>query len=79
MTNQHELVRHQVRSQDRKNRVFVQATTACADKRQGHRTSPKIIGDALEVWVTEKTRELAALNTNRWNHYVRSGMAFRRV
>ncbi len=36
-------------------------------------------GYRLDPAMTEKTRELAALNTNQWNHYVRSGMAFRRV
>ena len=36
------------------------------------------IGYFLDRELTRKTRELASLNDNQWNHYRRSGMAFRR-
>jgi len=35
------------------------------------------IGMHYSPGVTVKTREMAALNTNQYNHYLRSGLAFR--
>lgn len=36
------------------------------------------LGYGLDHPLTAKTRSLARLNANPWNHYVRSGLAFRR-
>ena len=36
------------------------------------------VGYALDEMLTSSARELAALNTSPWNHFVRSGLAFRR-
>jgi SAM-dependent methyltransferase len=36
-------------------------------------------GYRLDQRLTQQTRELAAQNTNHWNHFVRSGMAFVRA
>lgn len=36
------------------------------------------IGYRFDALLTNQTRVLAAQNNNQWNHYVRSGMAFRR-
>lgn len=37
------------------------------------------IGYEVDQKLTEQTRRLAAINQNPWNHYVRSGLAFRRA
>ena len=37
------------------------------------------IGYGLDEELTTRTRNLAALNRSPWNHYVRSGLAFRRI
>lgn len=37
------------------------------------------IGYRLDVQLSDQTRRLAAINQNPWNHYLRSGLAFRRV
>lgn len=36
------------------------------------------IGFDLDAKLTNRTRELARLSESKWNHYARSGMAFRR-
>lgn len=35
------------------------------------------VGFAFDEALTKRTRELAAANTSPWNHFVRSGLAFR--